>query len=116
MAQTFLNLAQGVTGTLPNANFSGGKVLQVVQGIHTTNDYTTSSSYSTLFSKAITPSSTSSTILVIATVNFNLYGNGNSSFPNGTIELVDNGDNMIARSFANASGNVSTDQTDQWNS
>ena len=30
MAQTFLNLSQGVTGTLPNANFSGGKVLQVV--------------------------------------------------------------------------------------
>jgi len=35
MAQTFLKLDTGVTGTLPNANFSGGKVLQVVQ--HTKN-------------------------------------------------------------------------------
>ena len=116
MAQTFLNLAQGVTGTLPNANFSGGRILQVVEGIHTSNNYTTSSSYATLFSKAITPSATSSTILVIATIGYNLYGNGGSSFPNGTVQLLDNGDNMIARAYANASGNVSTDQTDQWNS
>jgi len=117
MALSTIDLSQQSGTSLPSSSgLSTGKILQVVQSIHTTNDYTTSGTYATLFSKAITPSSTSNTILVIATVNFNLYGNGTSSFPNGTIELVDNGDNMIARSFANASGNVSTDQTDQWNS
>jgi len=118
-----INLATNVTGTLATGNggtgatsFTSGKILQVVEGVQTSNNYTTSTSYSTLFSKAITPSATSSTILIIATIGFNLYGNGSSSFPTGTIELLDDGDNMIARSFANASGNVSTDQTDQWNS
>ena len=114
--------ATKLTGNLPAISgasltgISGGKILQVVEYVHQSNNYTTSTSHSTLFSKAITPSATSSTILVIATIGFNLYGNGSSSFPNGTIQLLDNGDNVIARAYGNASGNVSTDQTDQWNS
>jgi|DEB0MinimDraft_12_1074336.scaffolds.fasta_scaffold36791_3 hypothetical protein len=118
-----INLASNVTGTLATGNggtgatsFAPGKVLQVVEAFQTSNNYTTSTSYATLFSKAITPSAASSTILVIASIGYNLYGNGSSSFPNGTIQLLDNDDNVIARTFANASGNVSTDQTDQWNS
>jgi hypothetical protein len=102
--------------TAAKAGFSAGKVLQVVEQIHTSNSYSTSTSYATLFTKSITPSATSSKVLVIATIGYNLYGNGGSSFPNGTIKLMDNGDNLIATAFANASGNVSTDQTDQWNS
>ena len=70
MAQTFLNLAQGVTGTLPNANFSGGKVLQVINSVNGTVDSTTSSSLAnTSTTASITPSATSSKILVIAKVN-----------------------------------------------
>ena len=102
--------------TLASSAVSAGKVLQVVEQIHTSNSYSTSTSYATLFTKSITPSATSSKVLVIATIGYNLYGNGGSSFPNGTIKLMDNGDNLIATAFANASGNVSTDQTDQWNS
>ena len=67
MAQTFLNLAQGVTGTLPNANFSGGKVLQLVTG-ETATTVTHSTSYAdTGLSASITPSATSSKILILVT-------------------------------------------------
>ena len=118
-----INLATNVTGTLATGNggtgatsFTSGKILQVVEGIHTSNNYSTSSSYATLFTKSITPSATTSKVLVIATIGYNLYGNGSASFPNGTVKLMDNGDNLIATAYANASGNVSTDQTDQWNS
>ena len=98
------------------ATAGGGKVLQVVEGTHTSDDYVTSTSYSTLFTQAITPAATSSKVLVIATIQWNLYGNGSSSFPSGYAQLLDNGDAEIAIATANASGNVSTDQTDQWNS
>jgi len=65
MAQTFLNLAQGVTGTLPNANFSGGKLLQTVSSTLSSSVDTSSQSYAdTGLSVAITPSATSSKILV----------------------------------------------------
>ena len=70
MAQTFLKLDTGVTGTLPNANFSGGKVLQVVQGTLAGVVSTTSGSWSdTGLGASITPSSTSSKILVSVTLN-----------------------------------------------
>jgi len=65
MTQTFLNLAQGVTGTLPNANFSGGKVLQTVQHTFNTEQNFNNTSYATSFiTGAITPTSSSSKILV----------------------------------------------------
>ena len=63
MAQTFLNLAQGVTGTLPNANFSGGKIAQVISGGTSASTSTTSSSFvDTNCTVAITPSATDSKV------------------------------------------------------
>jgi hypothetical protein len=48
MALIKLNLAQGVTGTLPNANFSGGKVLQTQQSLFTSgSNHSTESGYKT---------------------------------------------------------------------
>mgnify|MGYP003140308666 CR=1 FL=1 len=118
-----INLATNVTGTLATGNggtgatsFTSGKLLQIVELTHTSNDYTTATGFSTLFQQAITPSATSSKVLVIATLQYNLYGNGGSSFPSGSVQLLDNDDNTLAKSFATASGNVSTDQTDQWGS
>jgi len=68
MALTKLNLASGVTGTLPNANFSGGKVLQVVgSNVAGGNVSITSTTYTdTGCTATITPSSSSSKILVFA--------------------------------------------------
>ena len=83
MAQTFLNLAQGVTGTLPNANFSGGKVLQVVSTNYVTTATTNSSTYSdTGLTLNITPSATSSKILVFPSMNglYNNNGDTNADF------------------------------------
>jgi len=83
MAQTFLNLAQGVTGTLPNANFSGGKVLQVVSVEYGTQTGTTSSTYSdTGLTLNITPSATSSKILCFPSMNglYNNNGDTNADF------------------------------------
>ena len=66
MAQTFLNLAQGVTGTLPTSNYVGGKVIQkvIVQDQAVSNDIvTTSSSFVTTgIEVTITPTSASNMI------------------------------------------------------
>jgi len=63
MAQTFLNLAQGVTGTLPNANFSGGKLLQVQHTHYNTSVTIQDQGYNTTgVTCAITPSATNSKI------------------------------------------------------
>ena len=67
MAQTFLNLAQGVTGTLPTSNYVdvGGKILQVKQGTTTTQVENSFSSETSLgLSVSITPSSSSNKILI----------------------------------------------------
>ena len=85
MAQTFLNLAQGVTGTLPNANFSGGKVLQAVSSTLSSSTDTSSTSYAdTGLSVAITPSATSSKILVFVSHTGLLKESSNNA---GKIEL-----------------------------
>tara|TARA_R100001443_G_scaffold14829_3_gene24739 strand:- start:8402 stop:8926 length:525 start_codon:yes stop_codon:yes gene_type:complete len=66
MAQTFLNLAQGVTGTLPNANFSGGKLLQVQHTNYTTSANISNQGYVTTgLTCAITPSATNSKIFAM---------------------------------------------------
>ena len=77
MAQTFLNLAQGVTGTLPNANFSGGKVLQVQSATFTSAESTSATSFTaTAFTDTITPSATSSKIWVVINGGRGSYGGG----------------------------------------
>tara|TARA_R100000742_G_C4229860_1_gene51681 strand:- start:215 stop:694 length:480 start_codon:yes stop_codon:yes gene_type:complete len=69
MSLVKLNIARGVTGTLPSANFSGGKVSQVINGTSTTEVVTSSSSWQdTGLTASITPSATSSKILIIATI------------------------------------------------
>jgi len=68
MAQTFLNLAQGVTGTLPNANFSGDKIGQVLNTINNTEAASSSSTFATTgLNLNITPTATSSKVLVVVT-------------------------------------------------
>ena len=71
MAIIKLNATQGLTGTLPAVsganltNIDAGKILQVVQGLSSSVVTTTSSSYVTSgLSAAITPSATSSKILI----------------------------------------------------
>ena len=67
MGQTFLNLAQGVTGTLPTSNYVdvGGKILQVKQGTTTTQVEASFSSETSLgLAVSITPSSFSNKILI----------------------------------------------------
>ena len=137
------NLASGVTGTLPvgsggtgltsgttdqilkftgsttlasAAEAAGGKLLQVVTQTKNSDSFTTSNSYSTVFTCAITPSATSSKILLIGSIQYNNYGNGSTSFPHGTIQLLTNSDATLCRAYGNFSGNVSTDQTDQFDS
>jgi hypothetical protein len=89
MAQTFLNLAQGVTGTLPNANFSGGKVLQVQSSIRSTETVTTNGSYvDTGLQVNITPSSTSSKILVMIGHGMNYTSSGTEVKFRGLMEVV----------------------------
>ena len=137
------NLASGVTGTLPvgsggtgltsgttdqilkftgsttlasAAEAAGGKLLQVVTQTKNSDSFTTSNSYSTVFTCAITPSATSSKILLIGSIQYNNYGNGSTSFPHGTIQLLTNSDATLCRAYGNFSGNVSTDQTDRFDS
>lgn len=72
-----INLATNITGTLATGNggtgatsFAPGKVLQVINSVNGTVDATTSSSLAnTSTTASITPSATSSKILVIAKVN-----------------------------------------------
>mgnify|MGYP001197726782 CR=1 FL=1 len=62
---TSLNASNISSGTLNSARFSGGKVLQVVQATHGTETNTNSSSYQQSGLTAnITPSATSSKILI----------------------------------------------------
>jgi len=70
MAQTFLNLAQGVTGTLPTSNYvqGGGKVNQMIFAETTSPATQTGTSYAdTNLTASITPSATNSKIFVIVT-------------------------------------------------
>jgi len=101
MAQTFLNLAQGVTGTLPNANFSGGKIGQLVTAnIGGSDVTTTSTSYSDLVTINITPSATSSSIYVIVSGNYNLFGNNNTAEPQGYLTIRNASDSDLTRAQA----------------
>jgi hypothetical protein len=83
-----INLASNITGTLPTGNggtgatsFAPGKVLQVLQAVKTDTVSTTSQSFADLtgMTQAITPSATSSKILIMFDGNFSAFtqsGNG----------------------------------------
>ena len=81
-----INLTSQVTGALPTANggtgatsFSPGKILQVVQATHGTQTSNNSSSYQASGLTAnITPSATSSKILIQHQLPFYQDGNGGS--------------------------------------
>ena len=86
-----INLATNVTGTLATGNggtsatsFTAGKVLQVVTGTITNDNFVTSSTPATLLTVNITPSATTSKVFVTCAVQYNNYGNGSSSSPNGS--------------------------------
>ncbi len=95
MALSKIDAANFLTGTIPSGNIATsslaaaatGKVLQVVQGTTTTATSTTSTSYAdTTLSGAITPSATSSKILVI--VNQDIRLASSSDRTGGTIRLL----------------------------
>ena len=117
---TSLNASNIASGTLNSARFSGGKVLQVVEAILSSSQYSTSSSYSTVLTASITPSATSSKILVLGSVNYNVYGNGSTNHPNGYFalnqEISGGADTQMTENQTSFSGNVGGDSTDQQNS
>jgi len=94
MAQTFLNLAQGVTGTLPSANNSA-KILQVISDTKTDTQTISGSSYVEIsgLSVAITPSSASSKILIITSITF---GTNQDAYP--SFQLRRGGSNIFIAS------------------
>jgi len=68
MALVKLNIARGVTGTLPSANFSGGKIGQILNTINNSEAASSSSTYATTgLNLNITPTATSSKVLIIVT-------------------------------------------------
>ena len=96
-ATTFVNATTNVTGALPIVNggtgatsFSPGKVLQVVEGVKTTESYTTSTSYvDTGLSQAITCASASNKILCL--VYQSCFKNNTNANSNGGIQIVRSG-------------------------
>jgi len=79
MALTKINLAQGVTGTLSTSNYvDSGKVLQIINSTNNTNTASTTTSFAdTGLTATITPSSSSSKVLVLVEHSFNTYASGN---------------------------------------
>lgn len=74
-----LNATNMTSGTLPTARLPSGSVLQVVSAVSTSLVTTTSGSYvSTGFSASITPTSSSSKILIL--LNASMQGSGNGGF------------------------------------
>ena len=76
-----------LSGQVPDVNAPSGSVLQVVSSQYNTEVAFSSTSYQSLFSASITPISTSSRILVIATAafggkgSFTVYRGGTDLFP-----------------------------------
>jgi hypothetical protein len=83
-----LTAQSGNTGGLTWAAAGGGKLLQVVSGSFSTEKDMNSASYvDTDITLNITPSATSSKIMVIATINADYYRNRND-FKNGYLNLL----------------------------
>jgi hypothetical protein len=109
------------SGTLPALDGSvltnmpaGGKVLQVVQGALVDSIYTTSTTFADLLTKTITPTNSSTKILVTASIQTNCYG-GNST--NNVSVYCYLKSNLGGLSYGKHSmfGNESGDNTDQEN-
>ena len=91
MAQTFLKLDTGVTGTLSNANFSGGKLLQIARTVLSTSVETSANSFSTaLTSSSFTMASSSNYLLVTAPFNVKVRGNGSVTHPECYVRITNN--------------------------
>jgi hypothetical protein len=101
--------------TLAPAEAGGGKVLQVVTQPKNSDSFTTGG-FSTLFTCAITPSATSSKILVLASIQYNNYGNGSTNYPHGTVQLLNHADTTLCKAYALFGGNLGGDSTDQFDS
>ncbi len=90
--ETEVRLADGATAV----GFGGGKLLQVVQGVYSTQIVTSSETYITSELKAsITPSSTSSKILGFAKVTGLTNTGGGGDEVGGAIALFRNGSNKV---------------------
>ena len=93
MALVKLNATRGMTGNLPAlngsalTNLSAGKILQIQRATLSTTTYTTGTTSTSIFSDSITCSATSSYILAILSVNYNMSCNDNTSNPYGHIRL-----------------------------
>ena len=88
--ETEVRLADGATAI----GFGGGKIMQVIQGVYSTQISTSSATYVTSGLKAsITPSSTSSKILVIAKIS--AFYNSNNGVNGGAIGLFRNGSSIV---------------------
>ena len=110
MAQTFLKLDTGVTGTLPNANFSGGKVLQVKNMLTATETVVSNNTYTDVgITLDITPSATSSKILIIVQCN------GVGKFTNNTFAKLRmlRDSTTIIDDFAKEGGNTGSTATNK---
>ena len=111
-----INLTSQVTGTLPTANggtgatsFTSGKVGQVINGTTTTEVVTSSSSFSdTGLTASITPSATSSKILIIC----NMAGVGKSGDGFVTLKALRDSTDILAN-FENRGGDTNTSDTNK---
>lgn len=101
MPLTKLNATQGLTGTLPAVsganltNIDGGKILQVVSSNMSYEKSNTSTSYTDVESSSgtswitsITPSATTSKILIIAMLGSNNYQGSSEGDQRGHIKLL----------------------------
>jgi len=92
--------------------YAPGHVIQVVEAIHESNTFTTSSSYSDVFQIQITPTSTSSKIYVCLFALYNLYGNGVSTSGIGSVQITDGSDNSLVSAYLTAVFPSNTGQLD----
>jgi hypothetical protein len=101
------------TGSPPSI-FAGGKVLQVVQGALVDNVYFTSTTYADLLTKTITPTNSSTKILVTASIQTNCYGGNSTDNVHVLCYLKSNLGGLSYGKFSMRS-NESGDNTDQVN-